>query len=125
MRPHAKRERRLRKQPRPRGRHPKEVPTMNDSSTRAPLGTAPGLEVYNKADGTRSYRLRHRVDGVQRAVAIAARSDTEATALAWAILAKTERGEMDGQTVLDLLPIFLERTRLADSTKGLYESRIR
>jgi integrase len=65
------------------------------------------------------------VDGVQRAVPILARSDTEATALAWAILARTERGESSGQTVLDLLPAFLERARLADSTKGLYESRIR
>jgi integrase len=91
---------------------------------RSPLGSAPGLETYIKADGSKSYRLRYRVAGVQRAVPIAARSDTEATAIAWLLIARAEHDESDERTVLDLLPTFVERARLADSTKGLYRHQI-
>ena len=109
----------------PPGRHPKEALTMNDSRR------GPRSEPHRVSRSTPRRTERGRTacatasTASQRAVPIAARSDTEATALAWAMLAKAEHGESDGQTVLDLLPMFLERARLADSTKGLYESRIR
>ena len=85
------------------------------------LGTAPGLESYIRADGSKSYRLRYRVNGVQRAVAIAARSDTEATAAAWSLLAKAEQRRGGGADH----PRSLAALRRASPDRGLDEDAVR
>ena len=95
---------------------------MNDP-TRRSLGTAPGLERYDKANGQATYRLRVREDGKQRSIPIVASTDVQAAAEAWRILAAIEAGA-GGETVLDLLPEYLRRVELAESTKGLYRHRI-
>ena len=99
---------------------------MDDSNTRPRSGPRRVSRATSKADGSRSYRLRYRVDGVQRAVPIAGplrhRGDRGRLVVAREGRARRER---TGRPCSTSCRRFVERARLADSTKALYANRIR